>query len=261
MSTIDFGRHSTDYATHRPGFPSSFYDLVESHFDLSDLRVLDIATGPGVVALELAKRGANVVGIDIAPGQIEAARERARETGLVDRVTFEVARGESYEAPAQSFDLITAGQCWRWFDPDVTLPHFMKLLKPGGGLVIAHFDYIVQRSVIARRTEELILKHNPTWSLSSEKGLYPHYIDQVITQGFDFIKQVCYDHKQEFTHESWRGRIRTCNGVGSGGLPPAGVEQFDHELHELLKIDFPDEPLRIWHRVWAVLAKKPELDS
>ena len=257
MPDIDFGRRSQDYATHRPGFPDSFYDRLETFIPLSGVKALDIATGPGVVALRLAQHGATVTGIDIAAGQIEAAKKKAKKLNLDHRTTFEVCRAEEWEAPAASLDLITAGQCWRWFDHGVLLPRMRTLLKSGGLLVVAHFDYLAHRNEIAKRTEDLILKFNPGWTLAGKTGLYPEYIDQVIEGGFEFLEQFCYDHLQAFSHESWRGRIRTCNGVGSGGMPPETVEAFDQELSNMLKRDYPDEPLNIRHRVWAVIARKP----
>lgn len=72
-STVDFGRHSDDYASFRPGPPESFYRRIESLVSLRGTRALDLATGPGTIALELAARGCSVVGIDISPEQIGAA--------------------------------------------------------------------------------------------------------------------------------------------------------------------------------------------
>lgn len=261
MASIDFGRHARDYAVYRPGFPASFYERLESFVKLDDIQALDIATGPGVVALELARRGAVVTGIDIARGQIDAAIERAEALGLAERTTFVCSRAEAFEAPAGSFDLVVAGQCWRWFDPDEMLPIIRGWLRPGGWLTIAHFDYLAHRSEIASKSEDLILRHNPTWTLAGKPGLYPEYTDQVIRNGFEFVEQFCYDHRQDFTHESWRGRMRTCNGVGSGGMPPDTVETFDRQLAEMLRRDHPEEPLQIWHRVWAVIARKPGTPS
>jgi ubiquinone/menaquinone biosynthesis C-methylase UbiE len=258
MPTIDFGRHSDDYARHRPGFPASFYDRLATFFDANGMRAVDIATGPGVVALELARRGATVTGLDIAQGQIDAAIRRAESAGLSDRTSFVCCRAEHHRTTPASVDLVTAGQCWRWFDADAMLPIILSWLRPGGWLVIAHFDYNAHRSDIARRTEDLVLQYNPGWTLAGKDGLYPEYIDQVIRNGFDFIEQFCYDHLQSFSHESWRGRMRTCNGVGSGGMPEETVEVFDRELAALLEREFGREPLNVWHRIWAVIARAPE---
>ena len=41
-------------------------------------------------------------------------------------------------------------------------------------------------------------------------------------------------------------------------MPLDTMEAFDKELGEMLKRDYPDEPLQVWHRVWAVIARKPK---
>ena len=244
MGDVDFGRHSEDYARHRPGFPASFFDRIGP---LRGLRALDLGTGPGTVALELARRGADVLGIDVSRGQIEAA----------GRGRFAVARAESVPAPDGAFDLVTAGQCWVWFDHDAALGEARRVLRPGGRLVVAHYCYLPQRSAVARETEALILKHNPAWTMAGHSGVYPEYVDSLQRQEFELVEQFCYDHAQQFTHDGWRGRMRTCNGIGSGPLSEAQVEAFDRELAQMLRRDHPKDPMTVWHRVWAVVVRKP----
>ncbi len=91
-------------------------------------------------------------------------------------------------------------------------------------------------------------------------GLYPQRVDALIGGDFQFVEQFCYDHHQPFTHEEWRGRIRTCNGVGSGSMSESQVHQFDAALAELLRSEFPQQPLMIRHRVWTVVGRKPKAD-
>lgn len=56
-----------------------------------------------------------------------------------------------------------------------------------------------------------------------------------------------------FTHESWRGRIRACNGVLT--LPAESVAAFDADLARLLADRFPG-PLQVEHRIWGIVAGK-----
>src|SRR5438270_10783622 len=71
---IDWSCTSADYAVHRPGPPERLYDLLGTlGVGLRGQRVLDVGTGTGLVARALAARGVSACGIDIAPGQIEAA--------------------------------------------------------------------------------------------------------------------------------------------------------------------------------------------
>jgi len=65
---------------------------------------LDVATGTGAVAIRAARAGAEVVGIDIAPGMIEAARAKA--TGMP--ITFEVGDAQALPYEDASFDVVTS---------------------------------------------------------------------------------------------------------------------------------------------------------
>lgn len=81
-------------------------------------------------------------------------------------------------------------------------------------------------------------------------------VDQLVVEGgYKLIEQFCYDHDQYFSHEDWRGRMKTCNGVGSGSLPESEVKKFDEELKELLRRKYPKEPLLVPHRVWGVVVR------
>jgi hypothetical protein len=103
----------------------------------------------------------------------------------------------------------------------------------------------------------LILEHNPAWTMAGSSGMYPEHIDSLVRGGFELLEQFCYDHDQPFTHASWRGRMRTCNGVGSGRLTDEQVARFDEALDELLRREWPREPLLVRHRVWATIVRRP----
>ncbi len=257
-SPINFGRRSDDYAEHRPGLPDSFFDRLERHVPLAGTVALDLGTGPGPTALAMARRGARVTGVDISPQQIDAARRSACQQGLDERTEFLVRPAEKTGLPDESFDLVTASQCWVWFDHDAALREVGRVLRPGGILVVAHYCYLPRFSRVAERTEALVLQHNPGWTMAGWDGVYPTHIDGLQQQGLRLVEQFCYDHRQPFTHESWRGRMRTCNGVGSGVMTDEQVAAFDEALAEMLRREFPEEPLLIEHRVWAVIVGKPQ---
>jgi SAM-dependent methyltransferase len=256
VNNIDFGRHSEDYATYRPGFPPSFYDRIDAITSIRGSRSLDLATGPGTVALDLGALGSSVLGIDISAEQIATAERVAKERHLENQVRFQIASAESTGLEAGSFDLVTAGQCWHWFDSGAALTEVLRVLRPGGVLAIAHYSYLAEHSPVARETEDLILEFHPSWTMAGSTGVYPERIEEVIHSGFQLVEEFCYHHDEEFSHARWRGRMRTCNGVGSGGLAPSEVRRFDEALGRLLERSYPD-PMVVEHRVWCVAARKP----
>lgn len=255
-SGIDFGLRSDDYAEHRPGFPASFYDRLTGIFPLEGASALDLGTGPGIVALELARRGADVVGLDIAQPQLDAAKRRAVELGLEARTRFELHPAEQTALEDASVDFITAGQCWPWFDNARALAEAARVLKPGGHLVVAHLCYLPHRSRLAKLSEDLVVKHNPAWKLAGWHGIFDRQIDGLQTEDLRLVEQFCYDYEQPFSHTAWRGRMRTCNGVGSGGMSEDGVQRYDADLARLLKTQFSEEPVSVVHRVWAVVCRR-----
>jgi len=251
---VDFGKTSGDYARFRPGPPPSFYDRIDRAFGLGGMRAVDVGAGAGVAALELAARGAIVTALDISPGQIDAARKAAAERRI--SIDCRVAPAEATGLPAQRFDLYLALQCWHWFDPARAATEALRILKPGAVAIVASFDYLAGRSPVAARTEELILKHNPAWPMANGSGCHTRPLFDLPAAGFLPGEQFSYEHPQPFTHEAWRGRMRTCNGIGAS-LPPDQVARFDADLADLLTREFPAEPLTVVHRVWVVTATAP----
>jgi SAM-dependent methyltransferase len=99
-------------------------------------RLLDLACGTGAVAELAAERGAEVVGVDIAPALIEQARQRAAERGL--QIEYLVGDAEALGVDSASFDLV-ASTCGVMFAPDheAVGRELARVTKPGGriGLV------------------------------------------------------------------------------------------------------------------------------
>ena len=92
---------------------------------------LDVATGTGDLAIELARRGAEVTGSDFAPAMLELARRKA--PGL----TFEEGDALKLAYATDSFDAATVGFGARNFsDLDLGLREMTRVTKPGGRVVV-----------------------------------------------------------------------------------------------------------------------------
>ncbi|MEO0560887.1 MAG: methyltransferase domain-containing protein [Chloroflexota bacterium] len=254
--TIDFGKTAADYGQHRQGFPSAFFErLTAMGLIALGMRALDLGTGTGSIARGLALAGCETTGLDIAAPLLEQARRLDADVGV--NVSYQVAPAEDTGLPDATFDIVTAGQCWHWFDRLRAADEVMRLLVPGGAVVIAHLDWIPLPGNVVMATEELILKHNPSWGMSGGTGLYPAWLSDLAVAGFSDIQTFSFDLNLTYTHEAWCGRIRASAGV-SASLAQGAVAAFDDDLRNLLLRDFAEDPLHVYHRVWAVVGKKPK---
>ena len=251
----DFGATARDYARYRAGFPDSFFDrLARLEIGKPGQLVVDLGTGTGTLARGFARRGCQVVGIDLAKPMLEQAYLFDAAEGT--RIEYRMARAEETGLPGGSVDVVSAGQCWHWFDRARAATEVARILRPDGVLVIAHFDWIPLAGNVVHVTEALIESYNPPWKLGGGVGMYPEWLRDLGEAGFRRLETFSYDVAVPYTHESWRGRVRASAGVGAS-LSEEKVRAFDEALAHLLATRYSGEILEVPHRVFAVVARGP----
>jgi SAM-dependent methyltransferase len=235
---FDWGKVSLDYAQYRSGYPESFYEVLAAlGIGKPQQTILDLGTGTGVLARAFAKRGARVTGVDISAHQIAAAQALAAQEGL--EIVFRVCAAEDLTFPEGSFEVISAGQSWLYFDAAVMIPKVLRLLVAEGCLVLTHLAWLPYKDSIVQKTEELVLHYNPGWTGAGYKGTLPPVFPRA-KGDFELRTFHVMTAPLPFTRETWRGRIRACRGIGAS-LSAAEVERFDAEHGRLLATIAPDE--------------------
>lgn len=103
------------------------------------VQFLDVACGSGALAMPAARRGADVVAVDIAPAMIERLTARARAEGL-SNLEGRVMNGEALELPDDTFD-VSASQNGVSMFPDLKggLREIVRVTRPGGWVLIVAF--------------------------------------------------------------------------------------------------------------------------
>lgn len=254
--SIDFGRTASDYRYFRAGFPPAFFETLQARgYARPGQTALDLGTGTGTVARGLARIGLEVTGVDPAAALLDEAAVLDREADV--SVRYRTGTAETLSEPDAVLDLVTAGQCWHWFDQPKAAREIARVLKPGGRILIAHFDWLPQTGDVVEATEALILGHNPAWTMAGGNGIYPQWLRDLADTGFSRIETFSFDLDVPYSHAAWRGRIRASAGI-KASLSPQAIEAFDDALATLLAGHFPDDPLQVPHRVWAVTGTVPQ---
>jgi ubiquinone/menaquinone biosynthesis C-methylase UbiE len=98
--------------------------------------VLEVAPGPGYLAIEIAKLvGCRVVGVDISSTFVRIANENAQNAGL--EIAFEEGDAADLPLPANGFDFAVCTAAFKNFtQPVAALDEVYRVLKPGGMALI-----------------------------------------------------------------------------------------------------------------------------
>ena len=129
-------------------YRSKDYDLSPGHTDLPEvwkevlaeifkgkMRILDIGTGTGFLAIILAELGHEVVGIDISEEMLKVARRKAADKGV--RIDFRIGDAENLPFDDEEFDAtICRHVLWTLPNPERAISEWKRVVKKGGKVVI-----------------------------------------------------------------------------------------------------------------------------
>ena len=121
--------------------------------------VLDVGCGAGITILELAQRGYQVSGVDLAPMMIEKAQELARKQGL--SCDLRVASADRLPYDNETFDRVIAlGLLGNLRDDAVCLAEIWRVLRPQGQILVSVPNFLgMDRWIAVPRSLPLILGH------------------------------------------------------------------------------------------------------
>jgi demethylmenaquinone methyltransferase/2-methoxy-6-polyprenyl-1,4-benzoquinol methylase len=115
--------------------------LVDVIAPRAGMRILDVATGTGMIAFALASRGAEVVGLDQSEAMLERARARLeRSPALAPRITFLVGEAEALPFADGEFDALSFSYLLRYVDDRAaTMRELSRVVRPGGRIAMLEF--------------------------------------------------------------------------------------------------------------------------
>jgi SAM-dependent methyltransferase len=138
-----FGTVADMYDRARPTYPAAVYDDLGEAGGLGDgARVLELGPGTGKATVELARRGYEVVAVELSPDLAAVARRNLEAFPKVDVVTADF---ETWEGAPGSFDAVVAFTAFHWIDPDVRFAKAAALLREHGSLGVIQTNHVLPR--------------------------------------------------------------------------------------------------------------------
>jgi ubiquinone/menaquinone biosynthesis C-methylase UbiE len=201
-ATSRFSDRVENYVRYRPGYPPAVLQELKAECGLTPTHVVaDIASGTGIWTRMLLENGNPVFAVEPNAEMREAGE---RVLAAFPRFTSVVGAAESTTLADQSVDYVTAAQAAHWFDRERARREFVRILKPGGWLVLLWNERLTDSTAFLRDYEQLLL----TYSTDYQDIRHEHTTSE-INEFFDpapFQERV-FEMRQEFDHAGVQGRL------------------------------------------------------
>lgn len=163
-------------------------DFVKKYANLKSANVIDVGCGGGIFAESLAKEGADVTAIDLAPQSIEIAKLHLYESNL--SINYEcIEIGEKAKHSASSFDILTCMEMLEHVpSPEYIIAECAKLLKDDGIAFFSTLNRNITSYALGVIAAEYLLNLVPKGTHDYNKFITPAELRQMLKKyGFEII--------------------------------------------------------------------------
>ncbi len=219
--THRFSDRVENYIKYRPGYPAGILEILHTECGLSDhAKVADIGSGTGILTRLFLEYGCTVSGVE--PNQ-EMRQAGERLLAGYRRFTSVEATAEATTLPAHTFDFITAGQAFHWFDVPKSRIEFLRILRPQGWVVMVWNERQVDSTPFLIAYEKILHDYAVDYSAVDHRHFGPERIQAFYNSPTFQTKKL--SNRQEFDWEGLRGRVLSSSYVPLPGQPNYAVMQ------------------------------------
>ncbi|MDO8954360.1 MAG: bifunctional 2-polyprenyl-6-hydroxyphenol methylase/3-demethylubiquinol 3-O-methyltransferase UbiG [Gammaproteobacteria bacterium] len=147
--------------------------FIEQHASLSNMKIVDVGCGGGILSESMAKAGAKVTGIDLSMSVLEVAKLHLLESKL--EIDYQCIAAEAFaEQHVSEFDVVTCMEMLEHVpDPQSIIAACAKMTKPGGHIFFSTLNRNPKSFIMAIVGAEYILNLLPKGTHTYEKFIKP----------------------------------------------------------------------------------------
>jgi SAM-dependent methyltransferase len=225
-ATQRFSSRVENYVRFRPRYPPEVLELLKSECGLTpDSVIADIASGTGIFTRMLAENGNRVFGVE-PNDEMRRAGERLLES--YSAFTSIAGTAETTTLPDHSVDIVTAAQAAHWFDREKARREFIRILKPGGWLVLLWNERRADSTPFLREYEHLLLAYGTDYREVRHERTTAEIADFFSPSPF---QSSTLEMRQEVDYLGLEGRL-----LSSSYTPTSDQANYDAMLRELRRI-------------------------
>ena len=196
-----------DYNKYRPDYPKHIIDILKMNCDLKkDSVIADIGSGTGIFTKMVLDNGNAVYGVEPNDNM-----RRKSEEILTGYNNFTPLKGDAEETTLEtnSIDFITVAQAFHWFDTDIAIPEFYRVLKDSGFIVLIWNERITNENELMKGYDTLLRKYCKDYKATDHK----HFKYERLKELFSGKSITLYmvENSQTMDIDAFIGRLKSCS--------------------------------------------------
>ena len=254
MERGDFTKLAKDYI-HRTGYSRRVLGAIAAYLGAfrEGFAIADVGAGTGKLTENLSAMG--FIGFAVEPN--DAMREEAVRLGTTTgQFRWSTGSAEHTGLPDKCVDWVLMASSFHWTRPELALPEFHRILRPGGFFTALWNPRDLESSELHSRIESRIHRLAPEIiRVSSGSGRYTQDVDKTLVSTGHFGNLVFMEapHVEAMTKERYLGAWRSVNDIQAQAGPERFARILDAIADEISSLDVVPVPYKT--RAWTVQAK------
>jgi SAM-dependent methyltransferase len=213
--TKRFSTRVDDYISARPRYPEMVIAVLRDACGLTPASVVaDVGAGTGILTELFLRNGNRVFAVEPNPEMREAGERQLKH----DANFLSVAgRAEATTLASGSVDFVAAGQAFHWFDRGPARDEFVRILKPGGWVVLIWNERLTDATPFLKAYEQLLERYATDYAQVDHKQIDEGVLAAFFGPGGFNLKVL--GNRQDFDYAGLEGRLRSSSYTPEPGHP------------------------------------------